>query len=231
MDFKKEWWDVSLNPIKGLCKQACFYCYAQGFYKRFKWDTEVTFHLEILDKAASIKTSSLIFLCSTHDIFGYWVPQEWIYQILEKVINYPQHTFIILTKNPQRITDMDLEFPENAWVGTTITGNTERDKINFFWLANHVNAIVKFISFEPLLDKISPSEFLGWERISWVIIGLMTGRLARKYRQPKQVIENIAQYVDKYKIPVFMKKSLLNLSIKIRREWPCKTLREKYSLV
>jgi DNA repair photolyase len=38
-----EWADYTLNPIKGLCKYACSYCYARKMYKRFKWNEEIRF--------------------------------------------------------------------------------------------------------------------------------------------------------------------------------------------
>lgn len=59
-----------------------------------------------------------VFTCSMGELFGDWVEQKWIDDILDAVRDAPQWNFLFLTKNPKRL--VDIEWPENAWVGTTV---------------------------------------------------------------------------------------------------------------
>ena len=43
-----------------------------------------------------------IFVCSMTDLFGTWVDDEWITQVYAVAALCPQHTFIVLTKRPER---------------------------------------------------------------------------------------------------------------------------------
>jgi len=156
-----------VNPIKGLCKGGCWYCYARRMYQRFKWPQEVTYRPEELDKIAQIKEPSRIFVCSTHDLFGEWIPDKWIFNIITKLQNYPQHTFLLLTKNPKRY--LDFTFRDNFWLGTTVDTKDNIERINY--LRKLKNNNIKFISFEPLLTEILN---LNLENIDWIIIGGLT---------------------------------------------------------
>lgn len=59
-----------------------------------------------------------IFTCSMADLFGNWVPKEWIEAVLRVVRENPQWNFLFLTKFPLRMTEF--EYPDNAWLGTTV---------------------------------------------------------------------------------------------------------------
>ena len=52
------------------------------------------------------------------DLFGAWVPQKWIDDVLKAVAENPQWNFLFLTKNPVGLAE--IEWPANAWVGTTV---------------------------------------------------------------------------------------------------------------
>jgi len=64
-----------------------------------------------------------VFTCSMADLFGKWVPDEWIMRVFERVKAHPEWNFLFLTKFPQRlraVCDALDGFPENAWVGCTV---------------------------------------------------------------------------------------------------------------
>src|SRR3990167_204389 len=44
-----------------------------------------------------------IFVCSMTDLFGAWMPDEWIDRIFAVMALAPQHTFQVLTKRPERM--------------------------------------------------------------------------------------------------------------------------------
>lgn len=164
-----EWAKWSWNPVTG-CKFGCDYCYARDIANRFIENKfEPTFYPERLAMPDNTKPSEMpggnrVFVCSMADLFGDWVPNNWIFKILEKVQEHPEWTFIFLTKNPERLKTF--EFPENAWVGTTVDCQARAYKAEEHM--PEVRASVRFISCEPLLEEITFKD-LSW--CNWVIIG------------------------------------------------------------
>ena len=212
MKSKIEWTDYTINPVKGLCPMACSYCYARRMYKRFKWDPEIRFDTDTLKLTGQgIKSGSKIFVGSTMELFGDWVKPEWLKRIFTWTTAYPEHTFIFLTKQPRNLIKWS-PFPDNCWVGVSFTG---KEPDGFAYPLVHLQARVKFISFEPLLNscvKNIDSFSLSLERagINWIIIGAQT-----PYSQqtaPKiEWVEEIVDAATKAKIPVFLKDNLKTL--------------------
>ncbi len=196
-----EWADYTINPIKGLCQQGCFYCYARKMYKRFKWNKEVRYAPEELNKIATIKEPSRIFICSTHDLFGEWIPDKWIWGIITELHRYPQHTFILLTKNAKRYTDWT--FRKNFWLGETITEWNDPYYGVSPQAGNSRN--IRFVSFEPLLSHIELSTRYIFD---WIIVGAMTGAQSYKYFPEKDWVRRIVEQARELKVPLFLKNNL-----------------------
>ena len=121
---KIEWCDFTINPVKGLCPVDCkdnqgkSYCYARAMYKRFKWNPEIRFEWNFTPP----RKPSKIFVGSTMELFGEWVPDGWMRTILKFCSQWPEHTFLFLTKQPQDLTKF--KFPDNCWVGVSATNAT-----------------------------------------------------------------------------------------------------------
>jgi hypothetical protein len=62
-------------------------------------------------------------LCFKTDLFGDWIPDEWIHQVLAVVSSHPEYHFYCHTGNPTRC--LEFEFSENielfAWAYTQKT--------------------------------------------------------------------------------------------------------------
>ena len=122
-----EWCQWTWNPVTG-CKHGCPYCYARGiarrFPKAFPNGFEPTFHESRLDEPEKLKKPAHIFAVSMGDLFGEWVPKEWIERVVGVIHGCPQHTFTVLTKNPRRAVDWfaDKPSPRNLMIGTSIVG-------------------------------------------------------------------------------------------------------------
>jgi len=167
-----EWARWSWNPVTG-CEHGCPYCYARDIAFRFTGNFDPTFHEERLSAPQNTKLpdnpdggNRKVFVCSMADLFGDWVPQEWIDKVIDACRNAPEWTFIFLTKNPKRLVDID--WPENAWVGTTVDC---QDRVNAAIESfEEVKATIKLLSCEPLLENIEfPTSALNL--FDWVIIG------------------------------------------------------------
>jgi len=188
---KIDWTDWSANPISG-CLHGCDYCYMHRMEKRFPGIMKPAFHPHRLDDLKKLKKPSKIFVGSSGDMWGAWVPDEWIEAVLDVVRHCPQHIFQFLTKNPVRYGD----FPPlpNAWYGTTVDG-TKRTKNNISLLVQGIQpcSAIRFVSFEPLLAPVVPDLF----GISWAIVGANSNHGAKKPpdRWANQIIDN-AHYWD-----------------------------------
>ena len=197
---KIKWTDYTANPIKGKCKTGCSYCYARKMYDRFKWDPKVKFAPEELDKISKLRKPSKIFMCSTHEMFGRWIPDQWILDILRACHELPRHTFQILSKNAWRL--QCFTFPDNVWLGVTVTSFLDWLRV---CLLQSCKTKIKFISFEPLLDDALDSTNISLHGIDWVIIGAQT----RPTLLPKA--DWVCRIIDKAHhagIPIFLKSNL-----------------------
>lgn len=164
-----------------------------------------TFHRYRLDEPQRMKKPQTIFVCSMADLFGDWVPDEWIAEVFKACERAPQHRYLFLTKNPDRyvfdnfISDF-FERNKNCWFGQTVTGLCG----HLCGLPNiascHANI---FLSIEPLLEDLE--DYLILAGIKWVIIGAESGRRKDKVVPKREWIESIVKQCKVATIPVFMK--------------------------
>lgn len=183
---------------------------------------EPTYHrykLDSMDKwKGHRKGNQNVFVGAMADIWGEWVPDEWILEILLECKKRPHNNYIFLTKNPQKMCDMAnkgmLPEEDNFWYGTTLTRKTDRRFQGRF--RHHT-----FVSIEPLLENME----LGLGSLGsceWVIIGAETGHRRNKVVPEKAWIDNILEAAAITQIPVFMKDSLVAIvgEENMRREFP-----------
>lgn len=198
---KIEWTNYSWNPITG-CSHGCWYCYAYKLFTRFHRSFEPTFHPERLYEPLHLFKPSKIFCCSVSDLFAPWTQNEWRVAVLQSIADCPiGHTFQLLTKNPENIPPHYV-FPDNVWVGTTVTGeNGDWKNIEEI---KKVKARVRFVSFEPLLGDMP--EGITLCGIQWIIIGKLTG--SRRVKLDPDWVKNILFEASDHRIPVFLKNNL-----------------------
>lgn len=205
---KIEWTDYSWNPITG-CSRRCPHCYAWAMSKRLRGrygypeddPFKVTFHPDRLNAPYKLKKPSKIFVCSMGEIFDKESHYGWIELIFASIKRNPQHTFQILTQCSEPL-DQFL-FPENCWVGVTVKNDDEVYRIGELTLVEgESDHIVKFVSFEPLLERVVP-----WlQGIDWVIIGAKTGH--KPFKPPKDWIQTIIDNARHFGCAIFLKENL-----------------------
>jgi len=175
---------------------------------------EPTFHKYRLDEPVNKTKGKVIFVCSMADLFGSWVPDEWIEKIFEVVEKCQQHKFIFLTKNANRFMKLYenglgcLLNLENAYFGITITDHREEPKIHYLSFISDKER--RFVSAEPFLNCTidNPFELKHTNKSipGKIIIGAMTGnRILKPYNKALEALVNICRVKN---ISIFMKDNL-----------------------
>jgi protein gp37 len=180
------WWCRKISP-------GCANCYAEKLNQSSYFDGN---KLKYVGEPPKLKLREEIiagwerqtkpkkhFVASMTDIFGDWVPQEWVFQFLDGMAAAPLQTFQLLTKRADVMRDQVLawlrrrEFrrvPQNIWLGVSVEDRARKDRLE---MLSGIQA-VKFASFEPLLEdlKLVPAEI---RMLNWAIIGGESGPDAR----------------------------------------------------
>lgn len=182
-----EWTEATWNPVTGCTEVSpgCDNCYARTFAERFRGveghPYEQGFDLRLwperLTQPIRWRKPRAIFVNSMSDLFHQDIPDEYIGRVFDAMAAAPHHTYQVLTKRPGRMASVLRRIcPEpldQVWLGTSIESN------DYAWRADKVRdtpAAVRFLSLEPLLDRVDEVDFDG---LDWVIVGGESGHGAR----------------------------------------------------
>lgn len=184
----------------------------------YPYDFQPTLHRYRLNQPTKWVKPRTIFVCSMADLFGDWVPDSWIREVMEAAGKAPQHRYLFLTKNPFRYEKYHVPKDGNKWYGTTITSAKEMTRANMMHMKN------SFFSIEPMLEDLKPEE---WGRdyldsTRWIILGAESGKRKEKITPEREWVEKITRKADQHGIPVFMKDSMIPIigEKAMRREFP-----------
>lgn len=260
---KIEWAEKTWNPIRATRKSdgkqghycqkispGCVNCYAESL-NRWRGNgkpyllrelPQLDLYLDEEELLAPLhwKKPAHIFPCSMTDLFADFVPDEWIEKMYAVMALADKHTFMVLTKRPERRRrwyetigdggegmrsamvegmvqyiysklhpedkDVDMwlavHLPlKNVWEGTSICTQAEARK--------HIDAVrntpasLRWLSLEPLLERVDISNYLWDSVVRFVITGGESGPKAR----PTNIghIRDIGAQCRVADVPVFVK--------------------------
>jgi protein gp37 len=205
-----EWAIWSRNVVTG-CEHTCPYCYARDIANRlFSYGFEPAFHPDRLHSPRNVRVPveaggighKNIFSDSMADLFGKWVPQEWIDAELAVARECPQWNFLYLTKFPQRMAQQD--WPPNAWVGTSVDGQARARTAERVF--QHVRAGVRWLSCEPLLERVTFSTLEGFD---WIVVGGATSSSQTPaFTPPAEWVEHLIAQANAAGCRVYLKRNL-----------------------
>jgi protein gp37 len=191
---KIEWATHTVNLLTGCTKvsEGCKNCFAERVAWRLahnpklppdvrdsyakavahgRWSNEVTTipgALDNLHKLCQGTKPKRIFVQSMGDLFHEEVTVTFLEDVLAVITNYPQHTFMILTKRAQRLNLMTQDrlrvsrtdtWPiRNLWLGVTAENQEQADKRIPILLS--IPAAVRFVSIEPCLGPVDLGPYL-----------------------------------------------------------------------
>ncbi|MBR3226823.1 MAG: DUF5131 family protein [Atopobiaceae bacterium] len=190
----------NLNLVIG-CDIGCPYCYARNNCRRFHMtdDFDVPVFFERKLRLMENPKPHTWLLTGMSDLAG-WEP-EWVERTFERMRAHPEHSFIFLTKRPERL-DLPI-VPDNAWVGVTVTRASELRRIDE--LCGRVRGGHLHVTFEPLFEDLGPIDF---SRVEWTVVGTETGRRRGKVDACPEWVASIARQARDHGVLVFMKEAL-----------------------
>lgn len=206
---KIEWTERTWNPVTGCNKvsEGCRHCYAEMMSRRlysmgnqkYKNNFRPTEHVEALLEPFKWKRPSKVFVCSMSDLFNEEISFDFVDRVIDVIKLTPLHTYQILTKRAERMADYfkNRDVPVNAWIGVTVEDRTVMARIDSI---RSINASVKFLSCEPLLQDLGKMNLNG---INWIIVGGESGVSARPMKE--QWVFNILNQARRDNIPFFFK--------------------------
>jgi len=185
------WADYVWNPACG-CKHNCNFkggkCYAERMNNRFHWIknwNEPQVFIERLSEPYKFNKwenrGKKVFVCSISDLFGSWVPADFIEQVIKTAATCHYLEFMFLTKNPSRY--LEFKFSDNCWIGATVTnGKQVTDRLIKIFkdtLFNRHGGAKCFLSIEPLMGSFEDSKIEDCY-FDKLIVGGLTGAGADK---------------------------------------------------
>jgi len=207
---KIEWTEETWNPTTGCTKvsDGCKFCYAKTMAKRLKamgmpgYENGFKFSLmpERLEQPFKKKKPTKYFVNSMSDLFHEEMPKVFLDKIFNVIEQTPQHIYQILTKRDKKMAEyfINRSVPKNVWLG--VTPENKKDGLPRIDNLRNVDASVKFLSIEPLLEDLGKVNLQG---IDWVIVGGESGNRARLMKEEWAV--NIKDQCKKAKVPFFFK--------------------------
>lgn len=145
-----------------------------------------------------------IWVCHSGDLFGRWIPTEWILQVFAAAKQAPWHNYIFLTMDPDRYEELHkagaLPSADNFWYGTRLTEQGD------VFTADGYHT---FLCLDPLQSFTVQLEI---PKVEWILLGGY-GKLRRHW------IESVME--RKGEIPVFMIGSKL-----LKKVWSAPLIQE-----
>jgi DNA repair photolyase len=209
------------NPVIG-CLHDCSYCWAKKFALERLSNTEKYkdgFAPKLAENELSKKfRNQFVFVSDMGDLFGDWVPREWILRVIDATRRSSSSEFLFLTKNPNRYKEFAHLCRENIVLGATIETNRHHKFSKAPPATERARAMAelkftrKFISIEPIMD-------FDLDVFAEMIKGITPEQVAVGYdnwnnRLPEPSLSKTMKFIDR-----------LNEFTKVRK----RTLRQTYT--
>jgi protein gp37 len=142
---------------------------------RYRNGFEVTLQPDLVRLPIRWRQPRVIFVNSMSDLFHEEIPESFIAEVFQTMLEAHWHTFQILTKRADRLAKIAprLPWPINVWIGVSVESPRYVYRIERL---RSVPAAVRFLSIEPL---VSPIPSVPLAVIDWVIVGGESGPGAR----------------------------------------------------
>ena len=205
-----EWTEQTWNPTTGCTKisPGCKNCYAETMAHRlhamgalgYEQCFALSLHPDRLSQPLKRKKPTTYFVNSMSDLFHENIPDNFLDQVMDVVRQTPQHTYQVLTKRADRLPRYfhNRACPKNIWLGVSV--EDRRYGLPRIDYLRQVDAHIRFLSVEPLLEDLGSIDLNG---IHWIIVGGESGHKARPMRS--EWVENIQHQAKDSDVAFFFK--------------------------
>jgi len=204
--------DGGWNVVTGCTpvSAGCDHCWARRFAKRLRgrggYDadnpTKPTFRHDRLGQPFHWRKPRVIAVGFMGDLFHEAQPTGHIRAVFEVMATTPHHTYLVLTKRPERIESVLCGEPlPNVWLGVSAEDQQTYD-IRMYALTSLKQQSPRWhywVSLEPMLGPIS----IGLWYVDWVVVGGESGHGAR-YMEPAWARDVLSDCIDA-EVPFYMK--------------------------
>lgn len=194
------------NPTTGCNKvdRGCKHCYAEIMHRRLQAMGQPKYAADFLAGAVEQPDTLMIpfrwtkprtvFVDSMSDLFHKNIRLTFIENVFFIMNKNPQHTFLILTKRPERAvefwrhcneqTNGEWKCPPNVWIGTS--ANDQESADTRIPLLLELDGCLRFLSYEPATGPCNLENYLYsryhmggarhmYNKLDWVICGGESG--------------------------------------------------------
>jgi protein gp37 len=205
-----DWANCSWSPITG-CKHCCPYCYISDFVSIvpiFHPD-RLAAPLNMAPPVSNDIRDRCIFVGALADLFGRWVPSEWIQAIIDvfRLCAGSGWIFIVCTKFPARLLEFD--WPENVWLGTTVDlqDRVAAAEDAFEKLRERYPNATLWLGIEPMLEPLKFTRLHLFDRI--VVGGASATQHSPEWHPPLAWVDDIRRQGRAAGCSLFEKSNLL----------------------
>lgn len=211
---KIEWTDATWNPVRGCSKVSpgCKHCYAETLAERFRGvkghPFEFGFDLRLVPEKLGDpirwSTPRRIFVNSMSDLFHEEVEDAFIQKVCRVMLAANWHTFQILTKRAERMSQLlqtklrDAAQAPHIWWGVSV--ENRKHGLPRIDLLRAARPAVAFLSVEPLLEDLGAFDLSS---IQWVIVGGESGAGARPLKP--EWVRSVRNECAAAEVPFFFK--------------------------
>lgn len=212
---------VTISPAVALDKPLH---QADGRAAAYPLGFKPTLHRYRLDQPKKWPEPLTIFVCSMADLFGEWMPDDYIMEVFRACEAAPHHRYLFLTKNPARYVSLAeaglLPNKENFYYG--VSADTKARACAAYCETFSLNRNQLFASVEPILEDPGDTvSALLCDRFPWVIVGAESGTRKDKVIPEREWIDRLAGMCGSLNSKIFMKESLRELmGSDFRQEFP-----------
>lgn len=202
------WTDATWNPWQGCHRisSGCKNCYMYRDKERYGQNPNVVVRSKPQTFNAPLKwrEPKLVFTCSWSDFF-IRDADEWRQDAWDIIRQTPHLTYQILTKRPQRVSQSTLppdwgDGWDNVWLGVTVESLFYLHRVAYL---AEVPAKLRFVSYEPAIERVDFSGYLAAGWVDWIISGGESGTNHR----PANIewFRRVRDDCKKYNVPFFHK--------------------------
>lgn len=201
------------NPIRGRCLHDCVYCYMKKI--KGAWDKEA--HIVEKEFKVQLGSGNVIFVGSSTDMWGNWIPDKWIKKVIDYCNKFPNNQYLFQSKEPLRF--FDVKPSDNFIFCTTAESDKQKDRIRIMQALKRKRYRIA-ITIEPIMD-FNLKDFLVslWAcNPEWIAIGANTSKI--KLREPsKQKVMDLINGLRSKHIKLHLKDNLDRLKDKTNKSY------------